>query len=116
MSDDQTQGASECDYLCSQNNEILEIKCQLGKSSKVRYCQVPQIDIASKGTSLVVQGLRLWAPNTGGLGSILGQRTRSHVCLCVCVLIAQSCRLFATTQNIDHQAPLSMEFSRQVLK
>ena len=30
-------------------------------------------------TSLVVQQLRLWAPNAGGLGSIPGQGTRSHV-------------------------------------
>ena len=31
------------------------------------------------GTSLVVQWLRLWAPNAGGPGSIPGQGTRSHV-------------------------------------
>ena len=31
------------------------------------------------GTSLVVQGLRLRAPNAGGLGSIPGQGTRSHM-------------------------------------
>ena len=31
------------------------------------------------GTSLVIQWLRLWAPNAGGLGSILGQGTRSHM-------------------------------------
>ncbi|TEA39679.1 hypothetical protein DBR06_SOUSAS3410146, partial [Sousa chinensis] len=30
-------------------------------------------------TSLVVQWLRLRAPNAGGLGSIPGQGTRSHV-------------------------------------
>ena len=29
------------------------------------------------GTSLVIQWLRLWAPNTGGLGWIPGQGTRS---------------------------------------
>ena len=32
----------------------------------------------SLGTSLVVQWLRLCAPNSGGLGSISGQGTRSH--------------------------------------
>ena len=32
----------------------------------------------SLGTSLVVQWLRLHAPNAGGLGSIPGQGTRSH--------------------------------------
>ena len=31
------------------------------------------------GTSLVVQWLRLETPNTGGLGSISGQGTRSHM-------------------------------------
>ena len=31
------------------------------------------------GTSLVVQWLRLRAPNSGGLGSIPGQGTRSHM-------------------------------------
>ena len=31
------------------------------------------------GTSLVVQWLGLWAPNTGGPGSIPGQGTRSHM-------------------------------------
>ena len=32
-----------------------------------------------KGTLLVVQWLRLCAPNSGGLGSIPGQGTRSHM-------------------------------------
>ena len=31
------------------------------------------------GTSLVVQGLRLHAPNAGGLGLISGRGTRSHM-------------------------------------
>ena len=31
------------------------------------------------GTSVVVQWLRVWAPNAGGPGSILGQGTRSHM-------------------------------------
>ena len=31
-----------------------------------------------RGTSLVVQWLRFWAPNVGGLGSIPDQETRSH--------------------------------------
>ena len=31
------------------------------------------------GTSLVLQWLRLGAPNVGGLGSIPGQGTRSHM-------------------------------------
>ena len=33
----------------------------------------------SAGTSLVVQWLRLQAPNAGGPGSIPGQETRSHM-------------------------------------
>ena len=32
-----------------------------------------------QGTSLAVQWIRLRAPNAGGLGSIPGQETRSHV-------------------------------------
>ena len=32
-----------------------------------------------KGTSLVVQWLRLRAPNAGGLGSIPGEETISHI-------------------------------------
>ena len=39
------------------------------------------------GTSLVVQWLRLCIPNAGGLGSIPGQGTRSHMPqLKVCIL------------------------------
>ena len=34
------------------------------------------------------------------------------VCVCVCQLLSYA-RLFATPQTIAHQAPLSMEFSRQ---
>ena len=34
---------------------------------------------ARRGTSLVIQQLRFWAPNTGGLGSIPGWGTRSHI-------------------------------------
>ena len=38
----------------------------------------PQQNILA-GTSLVVQWIRLRAPNAGGLGSIPGQGTRSHM-------------------------------------
>ena len=34
---------------------------------------------ADPGISLVVQRLRLWAPNVGGLASIPGQETRCHI-------------------------------------
>ena len=33
--------------------------------------------------------------------------------MCVCVLVVQSCWLFATPWTVAHQAPPSMEFSRQ---
>ena len=35
------------------------------------------------------------------------------MCVCVCVLGTQSCLTLATPWTIAHQAPLSMEFSRQ---
>ena len=35
--------------------------------------------IEDRGTSLVVQWLRLYAPSAGGLDSIPGQGTRSHM-------------------------------------
>ena len=37
------------------------------------------IESKRMGTSLVAQWLRLCAPNAGGLGSIPGQGTRSHM-------------------------------------
>ena len=43
-------------------------------------CHVLVPDLKShRGTSLVVQWLRLHAPNAGSLGSIPGQGTRSHM-------------------------------------
>ena len=42
----------------------------------VVFLQVEEINL---GTSLVVQWLRLHAPNARGLGSIPGQGTRSHM-------------------------------------
>ena len=35
------------------------------------------------------------------------------VCVCVCVQLLGHVQLFATPQTVVHQAPLSMEFSRQ---
>ena len=45
------------------------------------FCCEPKIAQKTKsiGTSLVVQWLRLWAPNAEGLGLIPGQGTRSHM-------------------------------------
>ena len=37
------------------------------------------VNVNLGGTSLVVQWLRLHAPNAGGPGSIPGQGTRSHI-------------------------------------
>ena len=46
-----------------------------------RFRLEPGIDIKEviSGTSLVVQWLRLCAPNAVGVGSIPGQGTRSHM-------------------------------------
>ena len=38
-----------------------------------------KINTTDIGTLLVAQWLRLGTPNAGGLGSILGQGTRSHM-------------------------------------
>ena len=55
------------------------------------------------GASLGVQWLRLHTPNAGGLGSIPGQGTRSHMPqLRVCML--QLKIPHATTKNIPHAA------------
>ena len=37
----------------------------------------------------------------------------SCVCVCVCVLIVQSCLTLYHLWTVDHQAPLSVRFSRQ---
>ena len=50
-------------------------------------------------------------PNTGDMGSIPCPG-RFHMPLCAVCLVAQSC-LTVTPWTIVHQAPLSMEFSRQ---
>ena len=59
-----------------------------------------------QGTSLVAQWLRLWAPKSGGLGSITGQGTRFHrpqvrpwcsllvqLCYCFCEINGLYCLL-----------------------
>ena len=45
----------------------------------VRSAPLKTLPKNKAGTSLVVQWLRLHAPNAGGLGSIPGQGTRSHM-------------------------------------
>ena len=42
-------------------------------------CEECEVKIFRPGTSLVVQWVRLCAPNAGGLGSIPGLGTRSHM-------------------------------------
>ena len=60
------------------------LKFSWGRSA-IRYWQSTKgrrlltLERAGQRTSLVVQWLRLWAPNAGGLGSIPGQGTRSHM-------------------------------------
>ena len=48
-------------------------------TSAFRNIRAAKAKMISTGMSLVVQWLRLQAPNTGNLGSIPGQGTRSHV-------------------------------------
>ena len=57
--------------------KLLELINELSKVE--RYKINIQIVIAFLGTSLVVQWLRLCAPNAGGPGSIPGHGTRSHM-------------------------------------
>ena len=55
----------------------------IGLAQETRKISTKQSNITLKGTrkrtSLVVQWLRLCAPNAGGQGSILGHGTRSHM-------------------------------------
>ena len=51
----------------------------LGKNSLFFKTQGLVKDSGLIGTSLVVQWVRLHAPNAGGPGSIPGQGTRSHM-------------------------------------
>ena len=43
------------------------------------YSDSIHVKISPLGTSLVIQWLRLQDPNAGGLGSVPGQGTRSHM-------------------------------------
>ena len=53
-------------------DSIVFVSVLLMGSASIKTCGIG-------GTSLVVQWLRLHAANTGGLGSIIGQGTRSHM-------------------------------------
>ena len=51
----------------------------LPKRNPLKYKDTDRLKVKVKGNSLVVQWLRLCTPDTGGLGSIPGQGTRSHM-------------------------------------
>ena len=54
------------------------VTCGFGKG-EIGFSFAGDKNILNSGISLVVQWLRLCAPNAGGPGSIPGQGTRSHV-------------------------------------
>ena len=64
-------------------NHCLELFSLITKDRKCDQDSITSSSLCLKtviyGTSLVVQWLRLGAPNSGGLGSIPGQGTRSHM-------------------------------------
>ena len=49
--------------------------------------------------------LRLRRPD--GAGLLIYLKSSKSCLLCVCMLVAQSCQLFATPLPVAHQAPLS---------
>ena len=55
--------------------KIFQSWVQIVCCETVSYCALKM----KEGTSLLVQQLRLHAPNVGGLGLIPGQETRSHM-------------------------------------
>ena len=83
----------------------------------------------SLGTSLLVQWPRLYSVNAGGMGSIPGQGTRSHMLylrvhmlqlrpraakeICASAKSFRHVWLFVTPWTVAHQASPSMEFYRQ---
>ena len=83
---------SLCDVVAIRTNKIWEVECKKGNKSLSPpqdlghiWSMALSLDIScQKGswhlwTCLVVQWLRLHAPNAGGPGSIPGQGTRSHM-------------------------------------
>ena len=60
---------------------------------------VDNIKIRNVGTFLVVQRVRLHAPDAGGLGSIRGLGTRSHTCAATKSSRAATKSLHATTKK-----------------
>ena len=71
------------------------------------------------GTSLVVQWLRLCSPNTGALGSIPDQGTRSHMLQLIVhssVQSLSSVQLFVTPWTAACQTPLSFTISKSLLR
>ena len=65
------------------------------------------------GTSLAVQWLKLRTSTPGGVGLIPGQGTKILHAVCVPAQSLSCVQFSATLWTLAHQAPLSMEFSRQ---
>ena len=83
---------------CSKDKK-LEIHLVFARSTLSFFYQ-PWLSRSSLGTSLVVQWVRLRAPNAGGLGVIPGQGTRSHVLqLGVCILQVKMLHAATKTWN-----------------
>ena len=59
--------------------------------------------IVKEGTSLVVQWVRLQAPNIGGLGSIPGQETRSYMYMWVRVCNKDPEKAITKTQHSQNK-------------
>ena len=68
-------------------------------TSAFRNIRAAKAKMISTGTSLLVQWLRLQAPNTGGLGSIPGQGTRSYIHACMHAETLQSCPTLYNTMD-----------------
>ena len=110
---------SVCPTLC--NLTLWTIACQALLSmqfSRQEYCSellLPSLgDLSDQGIELATPALQAdslpsespWKPT-----SIING-TKMYVCVCVCESISHVW-LFATPWTVAHQAPLSMEFSRQ---
>ena len=66
-------------FIDSSKNECFKMNNNKTHAGSECVWEGWKTDLKALGTSLVVQWLRLWAPNAGGPGSIPGQGTRSHM-------------------------------------
>ena len=74
----QAPGKHWC-WVSSDGEHLLWYWCVYGYYTQDKQVRQTVLRNCHTGTSLVVQGLRLHAPNAGGLSSIPGQGTRSHM-------------------------------------